>query len=160
MSIQFVVYDTNQELIERLKAQISIPPFVRYVLGSGLRATAEAKLDALKISWMSAVDRLGANPPFPIFEAIVIKTPSAEIQRGLPRYMIAGVAVPKNHIADPRGDLELVVSALLRSIREFNSKGEDEILRVGILPNDLCFDKLPDTEIFQIIERIYGEVQP
>jgi hypothetical protein len=49
---------------------------------------------------------------------------------------------------------------MLTAIREFNDKGEDQILRVGMLPENLSLDKLPPTEVFQTLGRIYGELLP
>jgi hypothetical protein len=160
MNVQFVVFSTNRKLIEQLKAYAPQLPFLRYVWGDGPKATAEAALDAIWVSPMAAVDRFGANPPFPLFQAVVIKTPSSEVKRGLPRYGIAGVAVPKDHPQDPLRDLEIKVSALLKAIQDFNKKGEDRILRVGLLPGDLGMDKLAPATAFQIIDRIYGELIP
>jgi len=155
-----VIFSTDAEQIEKLRPQSAQLPYVGYAVGNGPMVTKAENLDALKINQMEAVERFGFNPPYPVLESRVLKTPVALLERGLPRYAISGVALPKDYPRDSLGELELVISAMLRAIKEFNDRGEDQILRVGILPERLSLDKLPPREVFQTLERIYGELIP
>jgi hypothetical protein len=158
MKPQFVIFSKDAELIERLKSQSAHLPYVHYAVGDGLTVTKAEKLDALKVSLMMALERFGWNPPYPLFEARVLKTPPADVQRGMPRYGISGVALPKDYPRNVQSELELVIPAMLKAIQEFNKRGEDQIVRVGMLPDDLSLNKLPPTEVFQTLERIYGDL--
>jgi hypothetical protein len=159
MKPQLVIFDTDAELIQQLKPQSAHLPYVHYAVGDGLTVTKAEKLDALKVSLMMALERFGWNPPYPPFQARVLKTPPADVQRGMPRYGISGVALPKDYPRDdPRRELEIGVSAMLKAVKEFNDRGEDQILRVGMLPENLSLDKLPPGEVFQMLERIYEEL--
>jgi hypothetical protein len=155
---QLVIFDTDAELIERLRSQSANQAYISYAVGNGPMVTKSANLDALKVSLMDALDRFGLNPPYPVGEARVLKTPLVELRRGLPRYAISGVALPPNYNRDVRLELDLVISATLKAIKEFNARGEDQILRVGILPESLGLGKLPPAEVFETLDRIYGEV--
>jgi hypothetical protein len=160
MNPRLVIFSTNAELIARLKSQCTQLPYVDYAVGDGPAVAKAEHLDALKVSQMDAVERYGFNPPHPLLEARVLKTPAPLIERGLPRYAISGVALPKDFPRDPRSELELVISSTLIAVKEFNARGEDQILRVGILPETLGFLDFPAAEIFQTLDRIYGELVP
>jgi hypothetical protein len=157
---QLVIFDTDAELVERLRSQSANLPYISYAVGNGPMVTKSAGLDAIKVSLMESLDRFGFNPPYPEFEARVLKTPSPEVQRGLPRYAISGVALPNGYARNVRSELEIVISAMLKTIDEFNATGEDQILRVGILPESLSLNKLPPAEVFQTLDRIYREQGP
>jgi hypothetical protein len=90
----------------------------------------------------------------------VLETPASLLARGLPRYAISVVGLPEDYPRDALGELELAISAMPRAIKEFNDRGGDQILRVGILPERLSLDKLPSTVVFQPLERVYGELIP
>ncbi len=127
MKPKLVIFDTDAELIQRLKPLSAHLPYVCYAVGDGLTVTKAEKLDALKVSLMMALEHFGWNPPYPLFEARVLKTPPADVQRGMPRYGISGVALPKDYPRDdPRRELEISVSAMLKAVKEFNSTGEDQ----------------------------------
>jgi hypothetical protein len=160
MKPQFVIFSKDAELVERLKSQSTQMPYVSYEVGEGPTFIKTLKLDALKVSLMESLERFGWNPPYPPFEARVLKAPSALLELGLPKYAISGVALPKDHPRDPLFELEMVISATLKAIKEFNGEGQDQIVRVGMLPDDLSLNKLPPAEVFQRLERIYGEMIP
>lgn len=160
MKPYLVIFSTDADQIETLKPQSAQLPYVCYALGNGPTVTKAENLDALKVTQMEAVERFGFNPPHPVLESRVLKTPKPLLERGLPRYAISGVALPKDYPRNPRRELELVISAMLRAIREFNDQGEDQIVRVGMLPENLSLDKLSPTEVFQTLQRIYGELIP
>ena len=158
MKPTLVIFSTDIELIERLRSQSTQLPYVSYAVGNGPTVTKTEQLDALKVSQMDAVERYGFNPPQPLFEARVLKAPTGLVERGLPKYAISGVALPGDYPRNARSELELVISAMLKAIKEFNGKGQDQILRIGLLPEQLSLEKLPPSEVFQMLERIYGEV--
>ena len=158
MKPQIVIFSTDAELIERLKPQSAQLSYVSYAVGDGPRVTQAESLDALKVTQMEAVERFGFNPPHPLLEARVLKTPSNLLDRGLPRYAISGVSLPKDYPRNPWSELELVISAMLKAIKEFNDRGKEQIVRVGLLPENLSLTKLPPTEVFQTLDRIYGEL--
>ena len=158
MKPQLFIFDTDKELIQQLKSQSAHMPYVRYAVGDGLTVTKAEKLDALKVTLMTALEHFGWNPPYPPFEACVLKTPSADVARGMPRYGISGVALPKNYPRDNlRRELKIVISAMLKAVKRFNSSHEDQILRIGILPEELSLKRLPPAEVFQMLKRIYED---
>ena len=160
MKPQFVIFSKDVELMESLKAQSAKLSYISYAVGDGPTVTKAEQLDALKVSQMDAVERYGFNPPHPILEARVLKTPTTLLERGLPKYAISGVALPKDYPRNAQSELELVISAMLKAIQQFNSKGADQIVRVGMLPDDLSLNKLPPNDVFRTLERIYGEFVP
>lgn len=159
MSLHIVIFSTDAETIEMLRSVAKQLPYLSFAEGDGPTVTKAERLDALKVSQMDAVERYGFNPPHPFLEARVLKAPTNLVERGLPKYGISGVALP-NHYSrrDIRAELELVISAMLKAVKEFNNTGGDQILRVGILPESLMLDKLPPTEVFQMLERIYEQL--
>jgi hypothetical protein len=160
MKPKLVIFSTDAEFLDRLRAQSAELPFVSFALGNGPGVTKTERLDALKVSQMDAVERYGFSPPHPALEARVLKTPANLVERGLPRYAISGVALPKDYPRNARAEFELAISATLKAIKEFNHRSEDQIVRVGIPPEALCLDKLAPAEVFQILERIYRELIP
>lgn len=158
MKPEFVIFSTDAEQIERLRSQSSHLPYVSYSVGNGPVVTKLARLDALKVSQMDAVQRYGFNPPHPLLEARVLKAPTALVERGLPRYAISGVALPEDYRRDTRSEMELVISAMLKAVRDFNAEGGDQIQRIGVLPEGLSLDKLPAPDVFETLDRIYGEL--
>ena len=157
MKPQLVIFSTDAGLIDRLCAESTRLPFLSFAVGDGLAVTKAERLDALKVSQMDAVERYRFNPPHPLLEARVLTTPPDFIQRGLPRYAISGVALPRDYQLNVKAELELGVSAMLKVI-DFNQRGEDQILRVGMLPESLSLDKVAPAEAFQIVERIYSQL--
>lgn len=158
MKPELVIFSTTGEMIERLRSQSSHLPYVSYAIGTGPIVTKMACLDALKVSQMEAVQRYGFNPPHPLLEARVLKAPTDLIARGLPKYAISGVALPKDYRRDLRSEMELVISAMLKTVNDFNAEGGDQIQRVGMLPESLCLDKLPASEVFGTLDRIYKKL--
>ena len=85
----------------------------------------------------------------------MLQTPEAQLKRGMPRYGIVGVAVSKDENKVPEQNVRLILSALLKVVRNFNSQEKDQIVRVGILPDDLEFKKLDPDTVFKIIREVY-----
>lgn len=158
MKPQLVIFSTDAELIKRLKSQSTQLSYVGYAVGNGPTVAKSEHLDALKVSQMDAVERYGFNPPHPMLEARVLKTPALLLERGLPKYAISGVALPKDYPRNARSELELVISAMLKAIKEFNARGEDQILRVGLLPDDIGLLEFPPAEVLQMLDRVYREL--
>ncbi len=152
---RLILYGSDTALLQKLKLQSSQLPYISYEAGHGPQVTARARLDALWVTLMGAVELFGAAPPFPLHQACVMRTPVVQLDRGFPRYGVVGVAVSENDPKTPEFNLRLVLSALLTTVKDFNSQGRDQILRVGILPNDLDLNKLDIKEAFGIVREVY-----
>jgi hypothetical protein len=150
-----ILFSTDALLLERLKPYGTALPYMAFEVGHGPEVTARAHLDALWATLMTGVELFGAVPPFPLHDARVLPTPPSQLKRGMPRYGVVGVAVSKDEGKVPDLNLRLVLSALLRAIKEFNSQGSDRIIRVGILPDDLELKRLEPSTAFKIIREIY-----
>src|SRR5712691_6347964 len=134
--LRLILFGSDPAALERLKAFSEGMPYIGYEVGHGPQVAANARLDALWLTLMEAVELFGAAPPFPLYEARVLKTPHALLERRFPRYAVVGVAISQDDPKTPDWELRLVMSALLKAVREFNSRNEDQILRIGILPED------------------------
>jgi hypothetical protein len=75
MKPYLVIFSTDAEQIETLKPQSTQLPYVCYALGNGPTVTKAENLDVLKVTQMEAVERFGFNPPHPVLESRVLKTP-------------------------------------------------------------------------------------
>ncbi len=155
MTPQLILFSTDASLLEKLKPHGSALPYLTFEVGSGPEVTARARLDALWATLMVGVELFGAVPPFPFHDARVFPTPPSQLKRGMPRYGVVGVAVSKDEGNLPEINLRLVLSAMLRAIKEFNSQGRDRIVRVGILPDDLELKRLEPSTAFRIIREVY-----
>ena len=153
---ELVIYGTDSTLLETLKKASATLPYISYEVGYGPEVVARAHLDALWATPFAGIELFGAAPPFPLREARVLMTPQAQLKRGMPRYGVVGVATTENDPKDPVSNLQLVISALLRAISNFNNSQEsDMIRRVGILPQDLDLNRMEPALAFRIIHDIY-----
>jgi hypothetical protein len=142
--------------LEKLRAHSAGLPYVRYQLGYGPDVTAKAGLDAFWVTLTAGVELFGAAPPFPLHEARILPTPMTQLERGFPRYGIIGVAVSQDDPKSPEYNLRLVITALLTAVNDFNSRHRgDEILRVGILPDDLELRRLTPEVAFKMVRQVY-----
>jgi|SRR5277367_5532075 len=154
---QIVLFGSDFALLESLKPFSAGLPYISYEVGYGPQVTARTHLDAMWATPMMGVEIFGANPPFPLHEAQVLTTPDIQIKQGMPRYGVVGVAVAQDEVRTPEDDLRLVMSALLDAIKRFNSRNADQIVKIGILPEDLALGKLEPGKAFQIIQEVYGQ---
>ena len=154
---QLVVYGTDSNFLERLKGASTAMAYIRYEVGYGPQVVAKAGLDALWATPLAGVELFGAAPPFPLHEVRILKTPPAQLRRGMPRYGVVGVATSEDDPTEPEYNLQLVVSALLKAVKDFNSQGADVIRRVGILPEDLDLRRLDPARAFKIIRDVYEQ---
>lgn len=154
---QLVLFSTDTALLEKLKPFSIGLPYISYEVGNGPQVTRKARLDALWATLMAGVELFGAKPPFPVHEASVLRTPAAQLNRGIPRYGVVGVALSKDEGNIPEQNVRLVISALLKAVQGFNSQGRDQITRVGVLPDDLEFKKLDPSLVFKIIRETYEQ---
>jgi hypothetical protein len=152
---QLILYGSDAALLERLKPHSSELPYISYEAGYGPQVTTKARLDAFWVTLMGAVELFGATPPFPLHQARVLRTPAVQLDKGFPRYGVVGVAVSQNDPKTPEYNLRLVMSALLKAVKDFNSQGQDRILRIGILPDDLELKKLDPKAAFEIVNEVY-----
>lgn len=156
-NIQLVLFGTDAGLLENLKRSSAALPYVSYKGGYGPQVVAKASLDALWATPMVGAELFGAVPPFPLHEAHVLETPPSQLQRGMPKYGIVGVATSDDDPKTPEYNLRLVLSALLRAVQDFNSKRSDQIRRVGILPEDLDLKRIDHDKAVEIIRQVYEE---
>lgn len=154
---QLILYGTDAGILERLRPFSAALRYIGYEVGYGIEIAAKAKLDALWLTPMAAVELYGANPPFPVHEAQVVKTPTPQLVRGFPRYGVVGVATSREDPRTPEFELRLIISALLKALTEFNSQSEDQIIRVGVLPQDLGLERMDPEKAFGIIRDLYGD---
>jgi hypothetical protein len=152
---QLILFSPDSALLEKLKPSSAALPYISYAVGYGPQVAATAHLDALWVTLMGSIELFGAVPPFPLHEARVLRTPRTQLEKGFPRYGVAGVAVSEDDPKAPEYGLRLVVSALLKAVKEFNSGNPDQILRIGILPDDLELKKLKPEAAFKIVREAY-----
>jgi hypothetical protein len=153
-----VLYGTNSHLLETLRQLSTELSYIEYEPGFGPNVVSKANLDALWATPMAAVELFGATPPFPLHEACVLKTPPAQIQRGMPPHVIVGVATAEEDPTNSEFSLRLVLSAALRAVCKFNAEHEEQIRRVGILPEDLGLTQLDDPrDAIRIIRQVYDD---
>ena len=153
--IELVLFDTDPTFLEGLKRSWVSLPYISYQTGYGPEVVVKAGLDAMWATPMMGVELFGAAPPFPIHQAQVLKTPAAQLRLGMPRYGVVGVATTASDPKTPEYNLRLVLSALLKAVRRFNSKQSDQIRRVGILPRHLDLQRLDLSEASHIIRELY-----
>jgi hypothetical protein len=154
---QLILFSTDSVFLEKLRSYSTGLSYISFETGYGPQVTAKAGLDALWATLMAGVELFGAAPPFPLYEARVFETPLAQLQRGMPRHGVVGVAVSRDDPETPEHNLRVVLSALLKAVKDFNSKNTDQILRVGILPDDLELKKLDPGTAFEIIREVYEQ---
>jgi hypothetical protein len=156
---RLVLFSPDVALLEKLRPFSAELPYISYEAGSAPHVTTKVALDAFWTTLMAGVELFGALPPFPLHEARVLETPAAQLQRGMPRYGVVGVAVSKDDPKAPEYNLRLVLSALLKAVKDFNSRNKSQIARVGILPDDLELKKLDPRLAFKIIGEVYDQHQ-
>ena len=156
-NIQLVLFGTDTGLLEDLKRCSGGLPYIMYEQGYGPQVVVKADLDALWATPMIGAELFGAIPPFPLHEARVLKTPPAQLQRGMPRYGVVGVATTDDDPKTPEYNLRLVLSALLKAVYDFNAKQSDQILRIGILPEDLDLKRIDHSKAIEIIRQVYED---
>ena len=154
-NIQLVLFGTDTGLLEDLKRCSCGLPYIMYEKGYGPQVVVKADLDALWATPMIGAELFSATPPFPLHEARVLKTPPAQLQRGMPRYGVVGVATTDDDPKTPEYNLRLVLSALLKAVYDFNSKQSDQILRIGILSEDLDLKRIDHSKAVEIIRQVY-----
>jgi hypothetical protein len=152
---ELILFGTDNAFLNNLKAHSGNLPYISYELGIGLQIAQKARFDAFWATPMMAVELYGATPPFPLHQAQVLRTPEAQKQKGFPRYAIVGVAVHQDDPKDPKYNLRLIIESLLTGVKKFNIENEDQIRRVGILPENLELKKLKPKIAFAIIKEIY-----
>ncbi len=152
-----VLFGTDLDLLEELKRASVAFPYLSCEPGYGPQVIATAGLDALWATPMVGAELFGATPPFPVHEARVLRTPVAQLQRGMPRYGVVGVATSNDDPNTPEYNLRLVLSALLKAVRDFNLEQPDQIRRVGVLPEDLDLKRIDHGKAVEIIRQVYEE---
>jgi len=159
-NIQLVIFGTDSDLLENLRRSSAALPYISYEQGYGPQVAARAGLDAMRATPMIGAELFDATPPFPLYDARVLETPPTQLQRGMPRYGIVGVATSDDDPTTPEYNLRLVLSALLRAVHDFNSKQTDHIRRVGILPEDLDLKRIDPGRAVEIVRQVYEESCP
>jgi len=156
-NIQLILFGTDSGLLEDLKRRSAALPYLSYEPGCGPDVVSRQGLDAVWATPMIGAELFGATPPFPLHQARVLKTPEAQLRRGMPKYGIVGVATSDEDPKAPEYNLRLVLSALLVAVHDFNAKQVDQIRRVGILPEDLDLKRMDHGVAIEIIREVYEE---
>lgn len=152
---QLILYDTGPDFFESLAAYKSELPFVRFEIGKLPHVTHVAALDASWTTPMGALELYGINPPFPLHEARVHRTPETKLKKGHPRYLVVGVATSLSDPRTPEFNINIVLSALLRAVDEFNGRSSDKIKRIGILPEQLDLRRLDPPVAARLLREAY-----
>ena len=152
ISPEIVVFDTDMAGLQAWQSSLRLP-FMTFALGTGPQVTASRDLDAMWLTPMQA-ERFGAMPPFPLHVALVLATPASDVQKGFPPFIVTGVAVANDDPKDPQWQLRLVMTSLLRAIRDACARGQT-IRRVGMLPEHLFMDRLSAEEVGAIVKAAY-----
>jgi len=100
-------------------------------------------------------ERYAAGPPFPSDRSIVLKSPPADVERGLPPFVVAGV---QTELASPRdwdGELRLFLGAGVRAIRDFNRTSETKITHVGVVADALLVSRLGAPAVVRAIAESF-----
>jgi hypothetical protein len=82
-------------------------------------------IDALYVSVTAAIERWGGAKPM-VGSAQVLVIPSADREEGFPRYAVAGGAVSREEFENPIRGATTSITALFRSVKQFNSGAEPE----------------------------------
>lgn len=155
--IKLVVYGSNTALLSRFKESVSELPYLDAESGFGPEVTRKASLDAMWATPAAGAELFGASPPFAPHQARVFQSPAPTLARGLPRYGVVGVMTSPNDPKTPEFQLQLIVSALLRAIEDFNAGTSDKIRSVGILAQDLLLNKMEMPGAIDIIRRAFED---
>lgn len=108
-------------------------------------------LDALYLTIMAA-ERWGA---YPIRHAAQVLATQSE--PGWPPFVIAGVAMANEDPRDPAFELHLIVQAVLKAARQFNSASPRQITTIGLSPEWIGLDTLDPADAGRIIRNAYDE---
>jgi hypothetical protein len=154
--LEIIVFDTDTKVVNSLRHGIELP-FFSVVEGNGIEATRVANLDALWLTWMQA-ERFGITPSLKLHEAMAFPMPVKDILRGLPRFIVAGVALAASESRAGAHQLEVIVKAMLGAVSKLSVETGIVIRRIGTVPENLLLNKLEPEEAMRIISSIYSEV--
>lgn len=146
MTLQLVMFSTDSEAISRLRSALAAD-CVEFAVGRAGDVTGQCQLDAIFLSWMAANEILGADPPFPDFQARVLPMPDGRIAAGLPKLAVAGVAVPRDYVGSPIDRLRLTLSAVHAAVAEFNRLCRpNAIKKLGVVAESLRLDRVSSAD--------------
>lgn len=111
-------------------------------------------VDAVYLSVMAA-ERWGARPISR--EAQVLQTRPDDQERGLPPFVIAGVALGAEDPRDPEFGLRMIISSVLSAVRRFNETTAHTIQNVAFGPEWTGIEKLAPHRAAEIIRAAYDE---
>lgn len=138
-------------------------PNVAVLAGTGPAITTRQRLDAFIMPLMQA-ERFGANlASAPFDRAVILRTTSADIAKGLPRFIVAGVRTKLKHPRDWARELELFLTAAFEAIIIHNAQQNDTIERVGILIDNLFVDRVGSEcaiDLLRTAAERYAAAQP
>ncbi len=154
---ELILFSPDYAILETLRQFSEDLPYIEYEGGYGPEVVEKARLDAIWATPMMAVELFGANPPFPVHEARVLRTSASALRRGMPKYAVVGVATTAKDPKTPEFNLRLVLSALLRAVKDFNLQHDDQIIRIGILPENLALIELDPRKAINIVREVYEQ---
>jgi hypothetical protein len=152
MNLTIVIYDSDRQLLDRIRLDCSAQKYVEFVVGNGPTASRIAHLDAIWCSPMEALE-LGMNVSLANHQAGVFQMPQQWVQKGLPTYAVVGVPTSKDDPRTPDFELPMIVSALAKAVKQFNEGPNPRITRVGFLPDHLWLRKLAPGAAMTIIDK-------
>jgi RHS repeat-associated protein len=154
-AMHITIFGTSSA-VDLLAETADVIPNVAVLAGAGPAITAKQRLDAFIMPLMQA-ERFGANlASAPFDRAVILRTASADIAKGLPRFIVAGVRTRVTQPRDWAGELELFLTAAFEAIVAHNAQQQDPIERVGILLDNLFVDKVGSERAIDLL-RIAAE---
>lgn len=152
---ELVIFGANVSGMQRMVETYTYPIRVLVVEGTAPEVTRKCHLDALVLTLMQA-ERFGARPPFPEGESFVLRTSPYDRERGLPPFMVAGVALHLRSPRDLREEVSIFLTEAFRAITRFNHQHLTKIRRMGVLADNLRVSELEGDALMNILRQSLG----
>lgn len=153
---ELVLFSTDDKEVEALKARFHSESRILVVKGNGPAVTARCHLDAMWMTPMLA-SYFGLMEALPPHTAKVVPMFADKIEKGLPRLLVAGVALVPGKSYTPKYLSTIAASAFADTLLTYNRTHDSPILRVGSNPGCLGLDDLGDAEAFQAIREAFTQ---
>ena len=152
---ELVLFSNDDNEVEALKARFRSEGRISVVKGSGAEVTARRHLDAIWMTPMMA-SYFGLNEPLVPHVAKVFPMSLEKRDKGLPRLLIAGVAVIPGRSYSSKYLSTIAASALPEALKPYKLTHEPPILRIGSNPGSLGLDNLDANDAFQAIREAFA----
>jgi hypothetical protein len=154
--IRLFFYGRDAALLARLKSASTDMPWITCEHGTAKEVAKRVSLDAVWAGLIAAAELFGLAPPFPIHKAVVLRIPERQMQRGFPKFCVAGVALSPTDPKTPEFRLRLTVSSLFRAVRDYNLSNKEQVARVGIQPEELQLPKVSPELALGVVRESYA----